>query len=674
MDARAALETAGLAPELASVLAQAIAEAPDGVLDPDDAAATAPSKLVLQAALVASLEPRRFADALRATTEWLEPRVGELSRYDAGRFWHVRAIAAWRLDDLAFVASRAVNASARSLTSDSSPRAKAYLARVHDTLGQLLHQQGLVADARRELERSLELREVSGDRVGEAITLGNLGRLCLDLGDFASAAGYLARDLAIVEYLTPARTRVRAQLCSHIGDCEVRLGQLDKAEASYRASAELARGDSTGEAFAAVGLGRISLERGDAAAAVRVAADILAQPRGPGALLAATYKLAGDAQLVLGDHDSAIASYREAAHALVQSPGTSPIDHAEVQRGLALALAAKREVVESARSLREALRHLDTTAAATLRRKVEDELKRASYDSWLLHSAGRFIGQQQIEVLLSEAGQEGFRGARRQAIVLFSDLRGFTSLSERLPADELVLLLNDFLSLMTRCIDRHGGNVDKFIGDAVMAVFEPADGGGTRALAAALAMHDELERFDRRIGELGAVLAMGIGMHAGEVVGGLIGSPQRRELTVIGDVVNTASRVEGMTKQLGATTLVTEAVLAAADRARFLARPLGTFAPKGRRGGVRVYDVIGERDRTPDSAALEREIAGADAAHALFAAREFAKAASAFGDLERMASGTPRVVGYLLLAAKARELARNPPPDSWAGEIALAEK
>jgi class 3 adenylate cyclase/predicted negative regulator of RcsB-dependent stress response len=681
MDARATLEASGVDRDVAAALADALESAPEGVLDAEDRGATEPRQLVLHAALVALAESSRFPAALQATIEWLEARVPELSRYDAARFWHVRAVVAWRLDDSMFAATRALNASARLLRGDSSPRGRGYLARVFDTTGQLLHQQGMLADARRELERALALREETGDRVGEAITLGNLGRLCMDLGDFASAADYLARDLALVEARNPERTRVRAQLRSHLGDCELRLGAIDAAEASFRASGELGRAaeNATSEAFAALGLGQVALARGDATSALGVASATLSRvdalpPSARDSLLASVKKLAGDAQLVLGDHDAAIASYRDAAHALVATPRTSPIEHAEVQRGLAFALAAKRELPEAARSLRVALRHLDMTAAASMRTQVEAELKRASYDSWLLHSAGRFIGQQQIEILLSEAGLEGFRGARRHAIVLFSDLRGFTSLSERLPADELVLLLNDFLALMTRCIDRHGGTVDKFIGDSVMAVFSAEDGGATRAIAAAVAMHGELERFDRRLGELGATLGMGIGIHAGDVVGGLIGSPQKRELTVIGDVVNTASRVEGMTKQLGATTLVTEAVLSGADRSRFLARPVGTFAPKGRRGGVRVYDILGERDRTPDSAALEREIVRAEAAVALFEAREFTRAADAFVELEGLASGTSRVVGYLLLAAKSRELARNAPPATWAGEISLAEK
>ena len=686
MNVRAELEAVGIDAQSAEILAGLVDSPPSGAIDDEDIPPSTRTRVLLRAALLASLEWRRFAPALKTMIEWLEAGQSELTPYDTGRFWHLRGLAAWRLDDSLYLATRALNSSTRLLTEEGSSRALRYLPRVLDTFGQLLHQQGMLRDARRELEKALSLREASpGDRAGVAITLGNLGRLCIDLGDFASASRYLTRDIVIVEEITPEHTRTRAQLLSHLARCKLHLGATDEAEALLATSAQLSReaGDGAGEVFALIGDGGVKLARGNAEGALSVAIDAAARialldlpPAFRSQLTAAAKKLSASARARSGDYTAAIEDYRAAHRELSDVLGASPIEHAEILRGLADALAAKNESAEAARSLRLALKHLDATAADTMRQQVENTLKRTSYDSWLLHSAGRFIGQQHIEFLLSEAGQEGFRGERRRVLVLFSDIRGFTTMSERLPPDELILLLNDFLTHMTRCIERQGGMVDKFIGDAIMAIF-PLDRGSrsaTDAIVAAVAMRDELERFNRQLADGLPPLSIGIGLHAGEVVAGLIGSPQKREYTVIGDVVNTASRLEGMTKQLGASILVTAEVLAAADAGRFLLRPLGSYFPKGRKSALRVFDVVGELDRSPAAKGAAAEIARVEQTLAAFTRREFSRAAEEFLQLERDAAGTGRSPGYGLLAARARAFALSPPPADWAGEIVLTDK
>jgi len=686
MNVRAELEAVGIDAQSADLLAGLVATPPSGAVDDEDVEPSTRASTIMRAALLASLEWRRFAPALKTLIEWLEGGQAELTPYDAGRFWHLRGLAAWRLDDSLFMATRALNTSTRLLTDEGSSRALRYLPRVLDTFGQLLHQQGMLRDARRELEKALSLREAwPGDRAGAAITLGNLGRLCIDLGDFAAASTYLTRDIVIVDELTPERTRTRAQLLSHLAHCKLHLGATDEAEALLATSAQLAReaGDGAGEIFSLIGQGGVMLARGNADAALTIALEGASRiaaldipPAFRSQLVAATKKLSANARARKGDHDAAIADYRVAHRELSEVLGASPIEHAEILRGLAEVLGAKHESAECARSLRLALKHLDATAADTMRQQVEGALKRTSYDSWLLHSAGRFIGQQQIEFLLSEAGQEGFRGERRRVLVLFSDIRGFTTISERLPPDQLILLLNEFLTHMTRCIERQGGMVDKFIGDAIMAIF-PLDRGSrsaTDAVIAAIAMRDELERFNRQLGDGIPSMSIGIGLHAGEVVAGLIGSPQKREYTVIGDVVNTASRLEGMTKQLGASILVTSEVLAAADAGRFLLRPLGSYSPKGRKSALRVFDVVGELDRSPASKGAAAEIARVEQTLAAFTRREFARAAEEFLQLERDAAGTGRSPGYSLLASRAQAFALSPPPPDWSGEIALTDK
>ena len=683
MDARSELHAIGIAPDVAATLAALYASPPAGPLDPGEPPPATVPALVVQIALLAILEVRRRPEAVRRLLDWLEPRLDELTPYDAARTWHLRAVAAWRLDDDAFAAARALNRSMRLLRAEASPRARAYSARVHDMFGQLLHQQGMLADAKGELERALALREHGNDPMGEAITHGNLGRLCMDLGDFAAAADHLARDLEIVSREAPAAVAVRAQLLSHLGDCRLQLDQIDAAQASFDESHALATkaGDEPSGCFASIGLGRVALARGDAPGARGLAAHAIArvaQASLPGtivpAILASAHRLAADSCAHLGELDRAIDAYRAALDQLSRAPGASPLEYADTFRGLSGALSRLQRQAEAARQLRLALLHLDGTAAHRQRREVEDELERASRDSWLLHSAGRFVGQRHIERLLEDAGAMGFQGTHRHVVVLFSDIRGFTTLAEQLAPDELVGFLNEFLGHMTRCIEQHDGMVDKFIGDAVMAVF-PIDGErGARAIEAALAMQEELERLNRHLAAGMPELAIGIGLHAGEVVAGLVGSPQKREYTVIGDVVNTASRLEGMTKQLGAATLVTSDVVTARDHERFLLRPLGTYAPKGKRRGLEVFDVMGVRDRSPASEQALHEIARVRAALDLFGARAFEPAARELAALEHDTAATPRAAGYALLAAKARQLAATAPPPGWAGEIALSDK
>jgi class 3 adenylate cyclase len=677
VNAEAELRSLGLGVDDAAQLATLVALPPEGTLDETDSSPTTTGQVALHAALLAVRQTSRFAGALRILLGVLEQE--ELAPFDEGRFLHVRGLAAWRLDSLPFHATRALNRSLLILGGLAEPRAQRYLARVHDTLGQVLHQQGMTSDALRELQRSLELRDPA-DRFGAAITRGNLGRLYIELGNYPAAATELALDLATIEDIAPTLVVVRSQLMSHLAHCHLEMGLVEEAERFYTTSVALAdeAGDAAAASFGRVGLGRVAVARADAPTALTVASSIFASldsatmfENTRAMLRVAVHLLTADAHLHAKQYEKAIEDFQAALQQLAKTTSVSPMEYARAYRGLASALAAKEEHAESARSLRLALRHLDGTAAEASRLEVERDLQAASRDSWLLHAAGRFLGHQQIEVVLGEAGRIGFRGSRRRTAVLFSDIRGFTTLAEKLDPEELVGMLNDFLSQMTRCIDSHGGTVDKFIGDAVMAVF-PLDDKGSGAIEAGVAMQDELERFNRYLPAGQPRLSIGIGIHGGQVVSGLIGSAQKREVTVIGDVVNTASRVEGLTKKLGASLIVTSEAISDDDRKRYLLRPLGRISPRGRRMGIDLFDVMGQRDRTARSREMEREIAQAGAALQKVAARDFETGAH---ELDVLASQVPavRARGYDLLAAKVRELTKKPPPPEWTGEIALSD-
>jgi adenylate cyclase len=187
-------------------------------------------------------------------------------------------------------------------------------------------------------------------------------------------------------------------------------------------------------------------------------------------------------------------------------------------------------------------------------------------------------------------------GERRQVSILFSDIRGYTTLTEKLDAAEVVHLLNEYFETMVEAVFNHDGTLDKFIGDAIMAVFgAPLPLHGSHALKAvetALEMRERLADFNAlRVAKQQPPIAIGIGLSSGEVVAGNIGSRRRMDYTVIGDGVNLSSRLEGVTKEYGCDIVLSETTYEMCkDHIRV--RELDRIRVKGKNRPVSIYELL----------------------------------------------------------------------------------
>lgn len=209
---------------------------------------------------------------------------------------------------------------------------------------------------------------------------------------------------------------------------------------------------------------------------------------------------------------------------------------------------------------------------------------------------GRYVTTRVSEDILR--GNLNLGGERKNLTILISDVRNFTTMSEHLPPEEVVGFLNEYFSDMVDAVFEHGGILDKFIGDGLLAVFgalEESPDHARRAVSTALRMQELVKKInERRAVANKPPVAIGIGINTDDVVVGNIGSRQRQEYTVIGDGVNTCSRVESVNKEFGTTILITESTYEAV-REEFICRPMPEARLKGKEHPTKVFEVVGAK-------------------------------------------------------------------------------
>ncbi|KXK27630.1 MAG: Adenylate cyclase 1 [candidate division WS6 bacterium OLB20] len=210
----------------------------------------------------------------------------------------------------------------------------------------------------------------------------------------------------------------------------------------------------------------------------------------------------------------------------------------------------------------------------------------------------RYLNEPLLNILIEDTSRLSLGGESRDMSVLFSDIRGFTSISEKMSSRELITMVNDYLHFMTDIILSKNGTIDKYIGDAIMAFWNaPVDDAqhAINAVLAALTMQERLEIFNRDYPQYPEI-AIGIGINSGDMTVGNVGGEQRFDYTVLGDNVNLGSRLEGLTKKYGVTCIVSESTKKAAEKQvhddSVLFRLIDNVIVKGREKPIRIYQPL----------------------------------------------------------------------------------
>ena len=277
-----------------------------------------------------------------------------------------------------------------------------------------------------------------------------------------------------------------------------------------------------------------------------------------------------------------------------------------------------------------------------------------------------------VEEMLKNPEKLKLGGEKKDLTVLFSDIRGFTSISERMTPEAMVKFLNEYLSRMTDVVFKYDGLLDKYIGDAIMAIWgAPLDqpDHAHRACTTALDMMAELRKLQKKWTAEGLpALNIGIGVNAGPMVVGNMGSNRRFNYTVIGDSVNTGSRLEGLNKVYRTNIIISEMIYERVS-GQFVVRELDLVRVKGKDEPVKIYEMLGRKKKvSPELDFLASEF---QAALGEYRKCNWEKARERF---QAILAKFPQDGPAKLYLERCDTLSKNPPPEGWDGVYTMTTK
>ncbi len=319
---------------------------------------------------------------------------------------------------------------------------------------------------------------------------------------------------------------------------------------------------------------------------------------------------------------------------------------------------------------------VNTIADATNPQKISGALvvmDDISDEKRLKSTMYRYMTQELAEELL-KLDDAKLGGDRKDVSILFSDIRSYTALTEKLAAEEVVGMLNEYFESMVEAIFKYKGTLDKYIGDAIMAVFGsplPLTDHAWRAVQTAVEMRQRLADFNaRRMSLNKEPIKIGIGINSDSVISGNIGSSKRMEFTAIGDGVNLGSRLEGASKQYGCDIVISQYTYRpCADL--IWHRELDCIRVKGKNEPVKIYELVGLRS---DPIAVEKEqiIEHYHKGREYYLSRKFTRAMGEFGMILEDIDKNDKAAALHL--KRCQHFLQEPPPDDWDGVWTLTEK
>jgi class 3 adenylate cyclase len=628
----------------------------------------------------------RFSEEIIRIENFLYNRQQLLSAFESGIYYHLKGyMYSKKGTDQYHIVFDALNKSFEYLKSAKCKAAKYYLARVSDTYGQVLQTIGFYRDALVLFQESLKIKKAFKDQHAMALTYGNIGRLYLEIGDFKQGIKHLEYDFEIIRQ-SPHTEYMQSKLLNQIA-----MGWMEINKSSYakklidQSMVFSKKAGFESYFFTLYTLAYYymqSLEIDKFRKTISKLQKILSTENSAvcsGIFQSRIDYLTGMIALFNNKPLKAHNLFRKTVDTFMSDITNSITQKARFYFQQSLASYKSGHINESSSQLRDALSLLDQTENTSLRKEYEATLKERHKDAWLLHTAGRFIGQDQIEMILDNTGGEGFQGESTELAVMFSDIRDFTNISEGITAEELIELLNRYFSTMSKYVHLQGGIIDKYIGDCIMALYFPNSSNNKsvveNACTSAIMMKYELLRFNRYLPVGKNEIHAGIGINYGTCVSGLIGTPQKRSLSVIGDTVNMASRMEGLTKLLGSTIIISEPVYSRLpENHNFIIRPLGKFKPKGKAIPLALAELIGIDNNSPEAITMKSEIVFAEKILNEYAAGNLKQAYSGFIDLMKWSKNHYRYNGYNFMAGYTKKLLDTCIPQEWDGSFQLFSK